>query len=173
MKIILFLGYSGSGKTTSIYQLTKALSSSGFRVGVIKHVHDKHLSLDKRGKDTWVYASAGASIVAAASQNDLAIFKKRSLANVSINSLLRVFRQDSVDFAMVEGFYRSLSKRGGITRIMCAESQKQASSLLRHHRRPVCILSKQPKKWKDESFKGIPLLSLPGDAQVLLKLIKA
>jgi molybdopterin-guanine dinucleotide biosynthesis protein MobB len=167
------LGYSGSGKTTSIYQLTKALSSSGLRVGVIKHVHDEHLSLDKRGKDTWVYVSAGASIVAAASQNDLAIFRKRSLADVSINSLLRIFRQDRVDFVMVEGFYQSMSKRRGITRIMCAESKNQASSLLRYHRRPVCILSKQPKKWKDESFRGIPVLSLPGDTQVLLKLIEA
>lgn len=59
-KIILIVGKSNSGKTTLMEKLIRALSTRGFRVGSVKHTHDKKVDFDKKGKDSWRHKNAGA-----------------------------------------------------------------------------------------------------------------
>ena len=55
-------GWSGSGKTTVIEQVTRLLVRRGLKVGVVKH--DVHgLSIDHEGKDTDRFFRAGADVL--------------------------------------------------------------------------------------------------------------
>lgn len=72
--IITVVGYSNSGKTTLITRLIRDLTTRGFKIGAIKHAaHGFHM--DRSGKDTWLHKQAGASMVAAASNNGYAVVK--------------------------------------------------------------------------------------------------
>jgi molybdopterin-guanine dinucleotide biosynthesis protein B len=57
-----FYGLSNSGKTHAMTTLIHNLTSKGYRIAAVKFT-DKSLSLDTRGKDTWKYKEAGASLV--------------------------------------------------------------------------------------------------------------
>ncbi len=60
--IISVAAYSGSGKTTFIEKLISYLTDQGYKIAVLKH--DGHdFDADKKGKDTWRFAKAGASRV--------------------------------------------------------------------------------------------------------------
>ncbi len=59
-KIITVTGRSGSGKTTLIEKLVKEYSASGRTVSVIKSMRHE-FEVDREGKDTWRYRSAGAA----------------------------------------------------------------------------------------------------------------
>lgn len=175
MKIILFLGYHGSGKTTHIYELTKALTADGFRVGTLKHIHAENLSLDKKGKDTEVHAKAGASTVVAVSPKEMMIMRRgASFTIISMHALLRIFRQDRIDFLMVEGFYKRLSSRKGVIRVLCARSEDEVILLLGQHKKPICcILGRFSRDWKTGTYEGIPVIQFPKGIKQLRKLIGA
>ena len=73
-RIISFVGFSGSGKTTFIEQLIKEIKRRGFSVAVIKH--DAHrFQMDKEGKDTYRFYEAGSDCVAISSEEKLAVIK--------------------------------------------------------------------------------------------------
>lgn len=59
IQIFLIVGKSNSGKTTLMEKLIRELSARGFRVGSVKHAHDK-FNFDKQGKDSWRHKNAGA-----------------------------------------------------------------------------------------------------------------
>ena len=59
--LYIFVGHSGSGKTTFVEKLLPELVSRGFKVGWIKHAHHK-VELDTEGKDSWRYKNAGAAL---------------------------------------------------------------------------------------------------------------
>ncbi len=102
--VVSFIAPSGTGKTTLIEGVVRALRARGLRVGVLKH--DAHrLELDKPGKDTWRFRKAGAwrSVIASAEQ--LAVFAdldgELSLAGI-VDELL-----DGADIVLTEGFRRA------------------------------------------------------------------
>ncbi len=59
--VFIFVGHSGSGKTTFVEKLLPELTSRGINVATIKHAHHK-VKLDQEGKDSWRYKNAGASM---------------------------------------------------------------------------------------------------------------
>ncbi len=61
-KMISFIGFSKSGKTTVISELVRYLVGKGYRVGVIKHTN-KNFEMDQEGKDSWRIYRAGADVV--------------------------------------------------------------------------------------------------------------
>jgi molybdopterin-guanine dinucleotide biosynthesis protein MobB len=172
LKIIQLLGYSGSGKTRVITQLTEALSSRGSKVGVLKHLHDDAFTVDSRGKDTRKFARAGASVIVASSPNELAIIKRGSSKKNSINSLIEMVRRDGVEYLFVEGFYEELENYDLKKTILCARTTKEAASLLaRHKGTPICILVKSIKNLGSLGNPKIPLVRLPADIDLILKMI--
>lgn len=93
-----FLAYSGTGKTTFLTKLIAELKARGLRLGVIKHdAHD--FELDRKGKDSWRFAEAGADVVAVASAHKAALMEYRAL---SLNEL--VSRMKEVDLILTEGY---------------------------------------------------------------------
>ena len=59
MKVFIFVGHSGAGKTTLIEKLLPELTRRGVRVATLKHAHHT-VQLDTPGKDSWRYKQAGA-----------------------------------------------------------------------------------------------------------------
>jgi molybdopterin-guanine dinucleotide biosynthesis adapter protein len=169
VKVIIFLGYSNSGKTTALTRIVSQLVKDGKKVGTLKHIHDEDFTIDTEGKDTWRHASAGATTVVALAPKEVAIIEKGDTRDLTIDGLFDVFSSRSVDYLLIEGLYRKLSRRKGVTRILCARTLKDARELLRIHPRPVCILNHKAKG--ETSVDGIPVFSLPQDMGRLMRLI--
>ncbi len=163
------MGYSNAGKTSAIVSVVGQLVKAGRKVGTLKHIHDKDFTIDTEGKDTWRHSSAGASTVIALAPNELTIIEKGDTTGLTLDELFGIFRSRGVDYLLVEGLYRRLSKRRGVTRILCARNLEEAKELLALHPRPVCILNRGEDK--GTAFEGIPVLTLPRDMGNLMSLI--
>lgn len=169
MKVIIFLGYSNSGKTTALAQVVAQLVKAGKKVGTLKHIHDEDFTIDTEGKDTWRHASAGATTVIALAPKELTIIERGDTRGVTIDELFRIFRSRGADYLIIEGLHRKLSRRKGVTRILCARTPGDARELMDSHPRPVCILNRGAAR--GESVEGVPVLTLPRDIRQLMSMI--
>ncbi len=170
MKIIVFLGYSNSGKTSAIVAVVERLAKAGKTVGTLKHIHDEGFTIDRAGKDTWRHASAGATTVVALAPKEVTIIEREDTSDVAIDDLLGIFKSRHVDYLIIEGLYRKMSSWRGVTRILCARSAEEAEELLAIHPRPVCILNRGGGGMK--SVRGVPVLVLPKDIKKLMGFIE-
>lgn len=94
-----FIAYSGTGKTTYIEKLIAELKRRGIKVAAIKH--DAHeFEIDKKGKDSWRFAQAGASMVAVGSQTKCAVMYYYPL---SLEEILNQVK--GADVILVEGWH--------------------------------------------------------------------
>lgn len=98
MKIIQVSGRANTGKTTFIKNLIPVLKSQG-RVGVIKHLGDHDFLLDE-GKDTTLFFENGADISAGIDSHKSVI----ALHTDNLDKMLRFFKNEGMDFAVIEGF---------------------------------------------------------------------
>ena len=72
--VVVFVGLSGTGKTTFLEKLIPELKAHGLRLAVLKH--DTHgFEMDKPGKDTYRMKAAGADSVTICSGGKLAIIE--------------------------------------------------------------------------------------------------
>ena len=102
--ILGFAAFSGTGKTTLLEKLIPLLSSSGLRVGLIKHSHHS-FDIDKPGKDSYKLRQAGASPVMLVSMHRRAMITEfRSTKEPCLNDQLKAFDQTEIDLILVEGF---------------------------------------------------------------------
>lgn len=101
--IITIVGNSNSGKTTLIEKLIPEFIRRGYRIGTVKHhLHD--FDIDKKGKDTWRHAQAGADTVIISSPHKLAMVKKMT-TETSLDTMRENFFSD-VDLILAEGYKR-------------------------------------------------------------------
>lgn len=97
--IVSFIGWSGSGKTTFIEKLIPVFLGRGLRVAVLKS--DGHeFQMDREGKDTFRFTSAGAELVAIANSRRAAVLENRA---ISFERLLSHI--GDVDIILAEGWY--------------------------------------------------------------------
>jgi len=98
---VAFVGRSGSGKTTLIERLIPELQRRGYSLGVIKH-HAHDTLVDKEGKDTWRYATVGASPVTIVSPRQTATFLQTEKELPLDLVIHRYYRH--VDLVLIEGY---------------------------------------------------------------------
>jgi len=103
--VIRIIGRSGSGKTTLLARIVRALADDGVRVAVMKHAHH-HVDLDRRGKDSFRFAEAGAVHVTVVSRERLASFHAIADEEPSLEDLARGVEGDA-DLVLAEGFHDS------------------------------------------------------------------
>lgn len=101
--VVVFVGLSGTGKTTFLEKLIPALKARGLRLAVLKH--DAHgFEIDRPGKDTHRLKAAGADSVTICSGTRLAVIETLP-AEPDIRDILA--RLQPVDLALVEGYKKS------------------------------------------------------------------
>jgi len=178
LKIVLFLGFSNSGKTTALTSVASEIVRRRLgKVGTLKHIHhDPDFTIDTKGKDTWLHAASGASIVISLAPSELAIIRREpGVENLSLDNILAIFRREKVDYVLVEGLYRKFSRKRGVSKILCAVSEEQALDLLKEHgsRNVVCVTGKVALKSSQKEIQGIPVLSVSKEIGRILSLIGA
>jgi cyclic pyranopterin phosphate synthase len=108
--VFTFAAYSGTGKTTIIEKVIRALKEKGLRLAVLKH--DGHrFEIDREGKDSWRFTQAGADITILSSQEKTAYMEQRPL---SLKALLAMVHD--VDLILVEGYKNEGLPQIGIAR---------------------------------------------------------
>lgn len=149
-RIISFVGFSGSGKTTFIEQLIKEIKRRGFSVAVIKH--DAHrFQMDKEGKDTYRFYEAGSDCVAISSEEKLAVIK-RCDSCPDVHEMIDLL-PGSYDVIIVEGYRMSDLPKIGVSR---AETGKGLSLPLSE----LCAVI------TDEEITGLPVFELTAYKEV-------
>jgi len=115
-----FIAYSGTGKTTYIEKLIAELKSRGIKVAAIKH--DAHeFEIDKKGKDSWRFAQAGADTVTVASQTKCAVMYYYP---VSLQEILNQVK--GADLILVEGWHEEAPNKILVHRISSGLEPKLA-----------------------------------------------
>ena len=158
MKIFAVVGYSKSGKTTTVIEIIKELSRRGKKVGTVKAVDIENFSIDTFGKDSWKHREAGAIITATQADKETAImYQKRMTAK----ELIPFFQ---VDFLILEGF--SIEKK--IPKVLCAKSIDDLNISIDP---TICVISGVISKSLSE-YKGIKIINSLTSIKELVDLLE-
>jgi molybdopterin-guanine dinucleotide biosynthesis adapter protein len=121
--VISFIGYSQSGKTTSIESFIEYFKTQGVKTYVFKKIHRDNFTIDTPGKNTWRYAQAGADVVVSQGNEESAIIFKWQL---DLGTIVKFVRQIALDenrvtpmetpVIILEGF-----RDVGLNLILCAK----------------------------------------------------
>lgn len=172
MKLVVFLGYKGSGKTTAIEATVKLLVHAGLKVATIKHIPEEGFSMDTPGKDTWRHLRAGAAAVVAVSPHELATIRRAATARMTAWDVARTFAGEGFDFVLVEGMNRRIGLGREAVYLLCASGAEEAADLLKEHRSVRCILGKVSVGKSGKSLRGVPYIQLPGEGRKLMGILR-
>jgi len=149
--IIDVVGYKDSGKTSIIEKIVRRITDQGYRVFVIKHVHDPNFSFDTPGKDSWRIAQAGAKMVALISGTRRVIMENAEFREEDLSRLLE-FGGDS-DLIILEGFKSTEPSDLDIYYILAARNEKDISALSK--KRSNIIFVNKPAALENTSTPGV------------------
>ena len=119
--ILGFYGSSGVGKTTLVTRIVELLTNEGFHVAVIK-ISNQAISIDSKGKDTYLYGEAGADTVVFSSASESAVLFKKPLSTGTIVKFLN--ENENYDFIFIEG-----AMEDWIPKIRLGEMDTRANTL--------------------------------------------
>ncbi len=171
--VVAAVGRSGSGKTVTLEYLIGKLSAEGYQIGSIKHVHHKGFTMDKEGTNTWRYAKAGAKAIVAVSPEEVAIIKKTELPLKDLDQMTALLKDEKLDIIFVEGFHSLIAKRKDVAKIVTAKDQFGLSQTLEGTVEPIlAVAGIVAKTLETPTYKNIPVVKVPEDGQLLVKLIK-
>jgi len=174
IKVINFIGYSKSGKTTSIESLIKWLKfakSDNINIAVVKNIAHNDMMFDIEGKNTFRYSQAGADVVVAKSNaqsiffinNKLDLFDIISQINLEFESIQNINRSKNEKLIILEGFrdfpvpsvlaIRSIDdiKSQFNDKIKCfvgaiGSDSKEINTLIASYKIPYIDCTKEPEK---------------------------
>jgi molybdopterin-guanine dinucleotide biosynthesis protein MobB len=170
--LIAAVGTSGSGKTTTLEYLISELSSEGYRVGAIKHIHREGFTIDKEGTNTWRFTKAGSRITVAISPEEIAIIEKTNHALNDFDKIIKYLEGERLDVIFVEGFHDFISKRPEILKIITAKDLIGLEKTLKESVPPILAITGLIGKHKPQETK-IPYFNLPDEEEKLLEIVKS
>jgi len=171
--IVAVIGRSGSGKTITIEYLVRQLSVEGYTTGVIKHVHHMGFTIDTAGKNTWRYAQAGAKMIAAVSPDEVAIIKKSAQGTESLDQVIEVLKNESLDIIFIEGYRDLVAKREDVLKILTAVDADFLHEMLEDTVEPILAVSGIVAKNTNKPFiEGYLVVKIPEEGKILVDLIK-
>ena len=101
MKVIGFIGYSNTGKTTLIEKLIPRFRARGLTVSAIKNAHHG-FDMDRPGKDSFRYRQAGSAQVLIATSERWALLTEVRGGPAPLEALIAQLQP--CDLVLVEGF---------------------------------------------------------------------
>ncbi|MEM3068517.1 MAG: molybdopterin-guanine dinucleotide biosynthesis protein B [Nitrososphaerales archaeon] len=171
-KIVAVVGKSGSGKTSTIEYLTSNLSREGFSIGSIKHVHEPDFTIDKKGKDTWKYAQAGAKKIAIIAPTEVVIIKKKEDQRIELEETIKRL-EEGLDVIFLEGFHSLIAKRKDVLKIIAAENKEDLRRTLEGTVHPIIAITGRVAKLKPKiSNLEVPLIDIYREGKKLVQLVK-
>ena len=169
--VIAAIGISGSGKTTTLEYLISHLTSEGYRVGAIKHIHREGFTIDKEGTNTWRFTKAGSKITVAISPEEIAIIEKTNASLNNLDKVVKLLESEKLDIIFIEGFHSFISKRPEILKIITAKTPDDLDRTLKETVPPILAITGLIAKNKPRTSE-IPFINLPDEGAQLLKLVK-
>ncbi|MEM4416665.1 MAG: molybdopterin-guanine dinucleotide biosynthesis protein B [Nitrososphaerota archaeon] len=138
MFIVAVMGGKNSGKTRTASTLIKGLTSKGFRVASVKHIHHS-FTMDTVGKDTWKMRESGAVMVSSISPNEVAILKTPEDAERELDRIIRLYKEEKVDIVVAEGFLDVLGRRSDVFKILTVKRPEDLERFLNIFRPDVMV----------------------------------
>lgn len=169
--VIAAVGISGSGKTTTLEYLISHLSSEGYRVGAIKHIHREGFTIDKEGTNTWRFSKAGAKITVAISPEEIAIIEKTNASLNDLDKVVKLLESEKLDIIFIEGFHSFISKRPEILKIITAKTPEDLEKTLKETVPPILAITGLIAK-NNPQTNQIPYINLPDEGGKLLEIVK-
>jgi len=171
--VIAAVGTSGSGKTTTLEYLISHLSTEGYKIGSIKHIHHGGFTMDKEGSDSWRYAKVGSKVIMAISPDEIAILKKTDAEFNDVDQVIELLNQEPLDIIFIEGFHRLIVKRKDVPKIITADNEENLMRTLEGTAEPILAITGVISENKPtiDGLK-IPILSLETEGELLLQLVK-
>ncbi len=120
MKVFSIIGYTNSGKTSTLLEIIKELVKRGKTVNTAKAIHIEGFSMDKEGKDSWLHRDAGATRTAIRSNVETTIMYQKAM---TVKELIPFF---DADYLILEGF--STEKK--IPKILCSKNLIDLENLI-------------------------------------------
>lgn len=150
-KVFAVSGIKNSGKTTLVSKLVTALTSMGYKVGVIKH--DGHeFKADHEGTDSYKHKAAGAQNVIVYSKTKLMMVQ--DLEAPDINEIIKL--QQHMDIIILEGMkYSSFPKIEVVRKAISQQIVCDPSTLL-------AVATDVPIE-----VKGVPIIPLDDFEKIL------
>ncbi len=169
--IYAIIGSSGSGKTTLLRYLISRLSAEKLKVAAMKSMHHG-FTVDPKGKDTWKYSDAGASVIVGISPDSTVIIKKRESPFHDISQVINQVVDESPDIILLEGFTSLVAKDDTIKKIVAAKDEGDLMRTLEGTVGPILAIggnisltNEYPVDW------SIPLIEIEKNGELLVKMI--
>lgn len=156
MRVLSIIGFSKSGKTTTIEEVIKILRKRGYSVGSVKEIHFEDFHLDEEGTNTYRHKEAGSQLVTARGIYETDILVQEKL---SINKILDFY---DYDFVILEGVRDTAAPK-----IIAAHDEEGIESDLDDT--VFAISGKISGQF--EVYKGLPVINALTEADVLVDLI--
>jgi molybdopterin-guanine dinucleotide biosynthesis protein B len=172
LPVLSVIGRKNTGKTWTVETLTSILTKRGRRVGVIKHIHHRGWTMDKKGKDTWKHARAGAKIVMAVSPDEMGIVRKIDTADFELEDMLRYAEQDDLDLVLMEGFHMITSDRSDVYKIVTAKDEEQLLDTMRDTSPPIIAVAGVIGAKASELDSEIPIIDLESEGLALADIVE-
>lgn len=171
--VIAAIGRSGSGKTITLEYLITQLSTQGYKVGTIKHVHHKGFTIDTKGKNTWRFAQAGSKVVVAISPEEVAIIKKTNREFEKLEEVMKLIENEDLDIVFIEGLHSVIGKRADVFKIITAENLETLAETLDGTVEPILGISGVIAQNTDAiNIQGLQVIKIPQEGQKLVEQIK-
>jgi molybdopterin-guanine dinucleotide biosynthesis protein B len=120
MKVFSIIGFTNSGKTSTLLKVVKELVKRGKTVHTVKAIHIDGFSVETEGKDSWLHREAGATRTAIRSNVETSIMYQKAM---SARELIPFF---DADYLILEGF----SSEKKIPKILCSKNLDDLKELL-------------------------------------------
>lgn len=146
MKVFSVFGYSGSGKTTIVESLVKALKNRNYSIGSIKEIHYEAFKMDAEGTNTDRHRKQGADPVTARGNKETDIMYGNKL---TLPEILKHYNQD---YVICEGLTDY-----NLPRILAAKSKQE---LEERWDTGIFAVSGKVAKVLGHEYKGVPVINV-------------
>lgn len=157
MKVFSVIGYTKSGKTTTIEKLIVELKKRGYSVGSVKDVHYEKFAIDSEGTNTHRHKMAGSELVTARGKYETDILFQEQLDIYKIASFY------DTDFLIIEG-----NKDANVPIVLTADCTKDLDE--RYDERVFLVSGKIADQIGE--YKGIPAISALQNVEKLADIVE-
>ncbi|MCH4888096.1 molybdopterin-guanine dinucleotide biosynthesis protein B [Acidaminobacter sp. JC074] len=157
MKVLSVVGFTQSGKTTTIEKIITELKKRRYRVGSLKDIHYEEFAIDIEGTNTDRHKKAGADLVTARGLYETDILYPEHL------DVYKILKHYDHDYVILEGV-----AEGNFPKIVCAKDEDGITKKIDD--RTFMVSGRIADII--ESYHELPALSAMGDIEKLVDMIE-